>query len=242
MNLQSNRTVRELAVEIPGATRIFEKVGIDYCCGGKSSLADACAKAGVAVKEMLTTLQSAATAPLPSEELNFQEASLSELIQHILDKHHVFARNELQRLEALLNTVCIAHGLNHPELVQLRVLFETLCAELGAHMRKEEVVLFPYVIGMEDAVRNTRPIAAAPFGTVSNPVRRMMMEHDHAGDLLKKMRQLTLEYTTPSTACISYKTLYQALEELEKDLHQHIHLENNILFPRAVELEDTFSK
>ena len=242
MNLEPNRTVRELAVEIPGATRLFEKVGIDYCCGGQRSLADACSKAGVPVKEIISSLKSAVASHLPCEEPNFLTATLSELIGHIHDKHHVFTKTELTRLEDLINKVCIAHGLNHPELIQLKVLFETLCAELGAHMRKEEVVLFPFVIGMEDAVRNSRPFVTPPFVTVANPVRRMMIEHDHAGDLLRKMRQLTFDYTTPSNACLSYKTLFEALDGLEKDLHQHIHLENNILFPRAVELESSFLK
>jgi regulator of cell morphogenesis and NO signaling len=240
MNLQPNRTVRELAVEIPGATRLFEKVGIDYCCGGQRSLADACSRAGVAVKDMITSLESAAVSHAPGEEPNFLTATLGELMAHIVGKHHVFTKSELVRLEALLDRVCIEHGLNHPELVQLRVLFEVLCADLNAHMRKEEITLFPYISAMEDAVRNSRPVTTPPFGTVANPVRRMMMEHDHVGDLLNKMRRLTLDYTTPSNACISYKTLYQALDDLEKDLHQHIHLENNILFPRAVELEDAF--
>jgi len=242
MNLEPNRTVRELAVEIPGATRLFEKVGIDYCCGGQRSLADACSKAGVPVKEVINSLQSAVASDLSGEEPNFVTATLGELIRHIHDKHHVFTKNELTRIEDLINKVCIAHGLNHPELIQLKVLFETLCAELGAHMRKEEVVVFPFVIGMEDAVENSRPFVTPPFVTVANPVRRMMMEHDHAGDLLRKMRQLTLDYTCPSNACLSYKTLYEALDEFEKDLHQHIHLENNILFPRAVELEARLRK
>jgi regulator of cell morphogenesis and NO signaling len=183
-----------------------------------------------------------ATASAPVAEPKFGSATLTELIDHILNKHHVFTKTELTRLEDLLEKVCVAHGLNHPELIQLRVLFETLCAELGAHMRKEEVVLFPYVIAMECALQNSQPMPSPPFGALGNPVRRMMMEHDHAGDLLRKMRQLSLDYTTPSNACMSYKTLYQALVELEKDLHQHIHLENNILFPRAVELEASFLK
>ena len=242
MNLEPNRTVRELAVEIPGATRLFEKAGIDYCCGGQRSLRDACSRAGVPVKDMLNSLQTVVASHSPAVEPNFLTATLGELIDHLVEKHHLFTKTEIDRLEALLNTVCIAHGLNHPELIQLRVLFETLAAELGAHMRKEEVTLFPYIIGMEDAVRNSRSVATPPFGTVANPVRRMMVEHDHAGDLLKKMRQITRNYTTPSNACMSYKTLFQALDELEKDLHQHIHLENNILFPRAVEMEDALEK
>ena len=237
MNLEPNRTVRELALAIPGATRLFEKVGIDYCCGGQQLLADACAKAGVTVEDMMSSLESANTSHAPGEEPNFLTATLAELIDHIVDTHHVFTKAEIGRLRALLSKVCDVHGQNHPELARLRGFFDMLSSELEPHMMKEERILFPFVVGMEVAVRNDRPVWPPPFGTVANPVRMMMMEHDNAGELLKEMRQLTSNYTAPPDACISFQTLYQALDALEKDLHQHIHLENNILFPRAVEME-----
>jgi regulator of cell morphogenesis and NO signaling len=241
MNLEPNRTVRELALEIPGATRLFEKVGIDYCCGGQRSLADACDKAGVTVEDMMSSLDSAKTSHPPGEEPNFLTATLAELIGHIVETHHVFTKAEIGRLRALLNKVCGVHGQNHPELGRLRGFFEILSSELEPHMMKEERVLFPCVIGMEDAVRNERTVERPAFSTVANPVRLMMLEHEKAGSLLEKIRQLTSNYTAPPDACISYQTLYQALDAFEKDLHQHIHLENNILFPRAVEMEETIS-
>jgi len=237
MNIELNKTVRELAVEIPGATRVFEKVGIDYCCGGQKSLADACAQAGVTVEHMMSSLGEAKASQGPGEGPNFLAVSLAELIDHIVSNHHVFTRDEIRRLRALLDKVCSVHYQNHPELLRLRSVFETLAAELEPHMMKEERVLFPYVKMMEAAARDERALPVPPFGTVANPVRMMMMEHDAAGELLKEMRQLASNYVAPPDACISYQTLYEALDAFEKDLHQHIHLENNVLFPRAAETE-----
>jgi regulator of cell morphogenesis and NO signaling len=170
----------------------------------------------------------------PTERaVDFQKLSLTQLITHIVDTHHVFTKSEMSRLRALVTKVIGAHGANHPELLTVGELFQRLCADLEPHMFKEEQVLFPYIIRMEKA----ETVLLAPFGTVKNPIRMMMMEHDTAGDILRKLRAVTSDYRVPSDGCISYQTLYQALQGLEKDLHQHIHLENNVLFPKAVELE-----
>lgn len=235
--MESSTTVRQLAIEVPGATRLFEKAGIDYCCGGQRSLEEACTTAGVTVEEMMTLLASAESNAKTSDARSFFDMSLTKLINHIVDTHHVFTTNEIQRLTELMNKVYGVHLDNHPELANLRTLFEKLVAELTPHMMKEEQVLFPYVMAVEDAALNNRSVQTPPFVMVSNPVRMMMMEHEVAGDLLKEMRKLTSDYKVPENVCISYQTLYQALEEFEKDLHQHIHLENNILFPKAIELE-----
>lgn len=235
MNLAADRTVRELAVEIPSATRVFEKMGIDYCCGGTRSLADACFSAGVDFKDVQMELTLAAHAQV--EGPNLRPTTLENLINHIVVKHHTFTRLELARLNALLEKVCVANGESHRELWQIQALFVELAADLEIHMRKEEQVLFPFVIRMEAAVQQHVPLFPPPFGTVANPVRMMMAEHDRAGELLKEIRRLSANYTPHADACMSYQTLYAALEALEKDLHQHIHLENNILFPRAVAME-----
>jgi regulator of cell morphogenesis and NO signaling len=223
MNLESNNTVRELAQAIPGATRVFEKVGIDYCCGGHRLLTEACATAKVNVEDVMQSLKLAAESNSFGEEPDF--STLTELIDHIIDTHHVFTRTEIVRLRALVNKVCGVHGQNNPELESVRTLFETLSLELEPHMMKEELVLFPYVKVMEAAVLGQRSFMSPPFGTVRNP------------EILKEIRRVTSNYTVPGDVCIGYQTLYQALEALEKDLHQHIHLENNVLFPRAVEME-----
>ena len=234
----SIRTVREVALELPQATRVFEKLGIDYCCGGDRPLTDACASAGVEVGNVLRMLEEVGSAGLPENgSLDFQRASLTELITHILDKHHVYTKQEMIRLEALLSKVIGAHGANHPELPGIGELFQQLCADLTPHMFKEEQILFPYIVEMESAAQQNRLAPFAPFGTVSNPIRMMMTEHETVGEILRELRASSSDYTVPADGCISYQTLYQALDAFEKDLHQHIHLENNILFPRAIEME-----
>jgi regulator of cell morphogenesis and NO signaling len=238
MQFNDTKTVREIAIEVPGATRVFEKMGIDYCCGGAKPLAEACLSAGVTVKEVAQSLeqfQSMNQAMAGSKD--WQSESLASLITHIHDKHHVFTREEMARIEPLLAKVCSVYGETRPELLQIQALFAELRRELLLHMMKEENILFPYVVELEAAVSARLSAPVPMFGTVRNPVRMMMTEHDGAGDLLRRIRQLSNDFNPPADACVSYRTLYGALEELERDLHQHIHLENNILFPGAVKLE-----
>lgn len=235
---ETTKTVREYALEIPAATRIFEKLGIDYCCGGGKSLADACAQAGLAVEQVLGSLETEARSDEAFTVNEWHWASQAELIAHIVEKHHAFTREELVRLDALLAKVCGVHGQNHPELFHIQNQFGKLRGELESHMLKEERALFPYIVQMEKAAVANQPLPAPPFGTVRNPVRVMMTEHDAAGYILGRMREASSDYTIPADGCISYQTLYSALAALEADLHQHIHLENNILFPRAAEQED----
>lgn len=238
MILSSDRTVRDVVLELPQATRVFEKLKIDYCCGGDRPLGEACATVGLKVENLERMLAEAGQAEAQgNDSLDFQKATLSELVGHILDKHHVYTKEEMARLEPLIDKVIAAHGENHPELRKLGELFQELCADLKPHMLREEQILFPYIVEMEMSALQNRPAPFAPFGTVSNPIRMMMMEHDAVGDLLRELRAVSSSYTVPADGCISYQTLYQALEAFEGDLHQHIHLENNILFPRAIELE-----
>lgn len=236
--LDPTKTVREFVLGTPNAARIFEKMKIDYCCGGNKSLEDACATAGVEVEELERLFAvTAQTDPTHHSAVDFQQVTLTDLIGHILASHHVYTKDEMARLQPLIAKVIAAHGENHAELTQLGELFAQLCADLTPHMFKEENVLFPYIEELEASLLQKQAAPFAPFGTVTNPIRMMMMEHDTAGEILREMRALSSEYAVPADGCISYQTLYQALEVFEKDLHQHIHLENNILFPRAVELE-----
>jgi regulator of cell morphogenesis and NO signaling len=228
------KTVREAAVRIPNATRVFEKTKIDYCCGGDQLLGAACARAGVDLQTLEKMLETGA-GPAPTTAVDFK--SVAELVQYILDKHHVYTKDEMQRLEALAEKVVSAHGANHTELLRVRELMEQMFAELKGHMFKEEQILFPFIIQLEQSVRQKGPAPFAPFGTVNNPIRMMMFEHDSAGEILRELRQLSSDYKTPDDACMSYQTFYRTLEELELDLHQHIHLENNLLFPKALRLE-----
>jgi regulator of cell morphogenesis and NO signaling len=239
--INSGMTVREVAMELPQSTRLFEKLRIDYCCGGHLPLATACASAGVDVDDVMAMLgevtQSEATGAL-----DFQNAPLPELITHILDTHHVFTKSEMERLQLLTDKVIGAHAANHPELLHLNELWQRLCADLKPHMFKEEQILFPYMIAMAQAADHKGAAPFAPFGTVNNPIRMMMREHDTAGEVMRELRTVTSDYEAPADACISYQTLYQALENFERDLHQHIHLENNILFPKALAMESTLNR
>lgn len=236
--ISSSMKVRDVAINSPHATRVFEKLKIDYCCGGDRQLGEACATAGVdfeALEQML-----AETNPLVNESKpDFQRLSPAELIKYILDTHHVFTKTEMARLEPLTAKVVSAHGENHSELLAVKTLLRQLCDDLTHHMFKEEQVLFPFIVKLEQSRLQDRRAPFAPFGTVNNPIRMMMMEHDTAGEILREVRLLTSDFTVPADGCLSYQTLYQALEAFEQDLHQHIHLENNILFPKAIGLEQS---
>jgi regulator of cell morphogenesis and NO signaling len=238
MTVDTAKTVRERAVELPSAIRVFEKFGIDYCCGGHRTLEQACTVSKSEVDAVLTALTAAENSRAETQTTNWSEAPLADLMAHIMNKHHAYVRQELPRLGALATKVATKHGPNHPETTQVQEICEALSDELTTHLMKEEQVLFPYVERMEEAVIEKRPNAQSScFGTVQNPVRMMMMEHDSAGEALRQLRALTNDYKAPQDACMSFQALYKGLEEFEADLHQHIHLENNILFPRAIAME-----
>ena len=241
--ITTDTTVRDLAMELPQSTRLFEKLKIDYCCGGNKSLAQACASAGVDVHNVMEMLAEVTQSRSPDDGvLDFQNVSLTELITHIIHTHHFFTKSELDRLQLLAGKVLAAHGGNHPELVHLGELLTRLSADLKPHMFKEELILFPFIMAMAAAADQKVAVPFAPFGTVNNPIRMMMREHDTAGQILRELRSLTSDYKVPGDACVSYQTLYQALENFEMDLHQHIHLENNILFPKAIDLENRLNR
>lgn len=238
MKVMTAKTVREVAVENPAATRIFERFGIDYCCGGNQILEQACERAGVSLDEVLDSLEMEEESARASRQTrDWQSEPLSALIAHIQNTHHKFTREETVRLTALLQKVCSVHGKNHPELFEIQSIFAGLAQELAMHLMKEERVLFPYIVRMEEAVIQQEPLLPAPFGTVENPVAMMEHEHDSAGNALRSMRMASGDFAPPADACVSYQTLYKALAAFEADLHQHIHLENNLLFPRAIAME-----
>ena len=235
MSVTTEKTLRDLVLENPAAPRVFERLGIDYCCGGGATLEQACAAAGIPVNEVLVWLEAAADKEAPSRD--WRSEPLAELIAHISETYHRFVREEIARLGPLFDKVCRVHGAKHPELENLRSTFAGLAAELTTHLMKEEMVLFPYVIRMEESVVAREPILPPPFGSVRNPVQMMRHEHDGAGEALRELRRNSQNYTAPEDGCVSFRELYRALAEFEADLHQHIHLENNILFPRSVEME-----
>lgn len=242
MSITAEKTVRELALESPTAPRVFESFGIDYCCGGNRPLHEACRVANVQVDRVLDALVIAArsTHRVPTRDWTWEP--LGELISHISRTHHKYTRDEIARLIPLLEKVASKHGANHPELFEIRDTFQALAQELTTHLMKEEMILFPYVIRMEEAIVAREPVLPPPFGTVQHPVSMMEHEHDDAGIALASMRRASHDYSAPADACPSYTALYMALQQFEADLHRHIHLENNLLFPRAISMERECSK
>ena len=220
MNINPDvKSVGELALEVPHAIAILEKWKIDYCCHGNQSVTDACARAGVSVSELLTAIGGDRSV---DEDRKWQNEPLTELTKYIVDTHHVFTREIVETIRVLADKVAMRHGGNHPEVIAVNTLAQALCDELVPHMFKEEHVLFP---------------AIEAGAVVEAPIRMMMLEHESAGELLAKLRDTTNNYTLPADACLSFRALYERLTDLEHDLHIHIHIENNVLFPRALTLE-----
>jgi regulator of cell morphogenesis and NO signaling len=240
MTVDTNRTVRELAVELPYATRIFESLGIDYCCGGKRPLGEACAQSRVAVETVVQQLELAEAGVQDSREArasNWAKESVPGIIDRILKQHHAYVREESPRLQQVFAKVASKHGENHPEVLRARELFDQLAEELAVHLMKEEQILFPYILRMDESQLSKEPMPPSCFGTVRNPIAMMMSEHDGAGELLKQIRKETGDLKAPADACVTFQSLYRDVLAFEADLHQHIHLENNILFPRALAME-----
>ncbi len=222
---------------MPVSIRIFEAWRIDYCCGGRTPLSVACAAAGKSVGEFIAAVEAAATIP-DSAARDWSSASLSAVSTHIVDTYHRYTREELATIAPLADKVLSVHGERRPELAEVVTLVRELTADMLPHMLKEEQILFPYVEQVERAASSG---AAAPtpfFGTVKNPVRMMMLEHDRVGELIARLRKVTEDYTAPPSACFSYRELYRRLADLELRTHEHIHMENNMYFPRAVALEE----
>jgi regulator of cell morphogenesis and NO signaling len=230
------QTVREIALEQPSSIRVFEHYGIDYCCGGRKPLAEACAVSGVEVDAVIAALEAAATIAAARIE-DWQQKPLKELAAHIIATHHAYVKRELPRLAELAQKVVNRHGATRAELPAIQSALAKLDEELTQHLAKEEAVLFPYIVQLEHARAAGTSRPASCFGTVANPIAMMTQEHEAAGTLLAEMRRLSGNFTTPEEGCPTYHAFYDGLREFEQDLHQHIHLENNILFPRAIEME-----
>jgi regulator of cell morphogenesis and NO signaling len=230
MVISEEKTIGELAAEVPGAARVFEKYGIDYCCGGKHPIRAACQERGIALEALKEELEQAtASQPEPADR-DWNAAPLRDLIGHILLRHHACLRSALPRIEELFAKVVSIHGERQPVLFQVREIFTALHEELDTHMMKEDLLLFPAIGKLESG-------SHPPVSSIDRPIHRMEDEHESADRALVEMRRLTRDYAIPDFACSSYRALFAALRELECDLHRHIHLENNILFPRAEKLE-----
>lgn len=231
-------TVRDIALEQPASIRVFERFGIDYCCGGRKPLAEACQEKSVEPAAVLEAIAEA-VAGGGEQPRDWAAEKLEAICNQIVEKHHAYVRAELPRLEMFAQKVVSRHGDTHAELPQIQELIASMGEELLQHMGKEELVLFPYIAKLERNLAECGPRPLGCFGAVRNPIRVMMAEHDAAGEAMARMRALSNGFTPPVGACPTYRGFYQALAEFEKDLHQHVHLENNILFPPAIELDES---
>jgi regulator of cell morphogenesis and NO signaling len=237
MQTTTEKTVREIAVENPASIRVFETLGIDYCCGGNRTLSEACARVKVEVDRVRDLLDRAARDSEAQSTPEWGDQPLHALIDHIVGHHHANVRSEIPRIESLLSNVVAKHGAALPELIRVLALFGEVGQELSTHMLKEEQVLFPYIAKMEQAAMRDDHLPPAFFGSVARPIANMIADHEDAGALLAQIRELANGYAAPAGACPSLFGLYVGLEKFERDLFHHVHLENNILFPRAIEME-----
>ncbi len=236
----TTQTVRDIALEQPSSIRVFEQFGIDYCCGGRKPLSEACTAGKLEIGAVIAALEAAAKTP----ELDIEDwagKSLESLSQHIVTTHHAFVKRELPRLALIAAKVVNRHGATKPELPLIAGTLARLDAELTQHLTKEETVLFPYISNLEHAVATGAEKPHSCFRTIANPIAMMTQEHDAAGMLLAELRHLSHNFMTPDDACPTFHAFYDGLKEFEQDLHQHIHLENNILFPNAIELEQALN-
>ncbi len=231
--IEARMTVGELVAQRISRARVFERFGIDYCCGGKTPLIEACANGDVELNDVLEALREAEAHSPSDQEKDWSQESMSALVDHILATHHAFLREELPRLVELTEKVVAAHSERHPEVRLVREVCLSLKNELEMHMGKEEEILFPMVKQIDSG----RIGAAGHCGSVVNPIQVMEQEHDNAGKALARLRDLTNGFVPPEDACVTYRALLDGLAGLEADLHLHIHKENNILFPKAIRAE-----
>ncbi|MFZ4591574.1 MAG: iron-sulfur cluster repair di-iron protein [Ignavibacteria bacterium] len=235
MNFTTQNTLAEIVKSDFRTARVFENHNLDFCCKGNRALAEACIEQKLDANEILSEVTSVCT------EKNSEKDSASwkteELVNHILNTHHVYVKRMLPVILAHSQKVSEVHGKNHAEVKEIAEIFERIHNELSSHLMKEERMLFPIILQLSEMEKNNSKMEVSPFGSIQNPIDVMEREHVEAGEGFYKIRELSNNYNPPEDACTTYKILYQELNEFEQDLHTHIHLENNILFPKAVELE-----
>jgi regulator of cell morphogenesis and NO signaling len=234
-----NKTLGEIVAQDWHKAHVLKKYGLDFCCGGKRSLKEACTKKGLDVTLIENELQQMDHAPT-HRPLPFGDWSLDFLADYIVNTHHSYVRKNLPEIRSYAEKVLKVHGKEHPELLRIYQLIEDINEELTPHMFKEENILFPYIKELIAAKNNSNPKPVPHFGTVQNPIQMMETEHEEVGNQLMEIRELTLNFSLPEGACTTYNLLYKLLREFETDMHSHIHLENNILFPKALNIEKQF--
>lgn len=233
MNITEQTIIGDLVAEDYRTAAVFRDHGIDFCCNGKRNIAEACEKQnlepGTLIKSLIQSVQHVSEAAI-----DFRSWPPDLLADYIEKKHHRYVTTGIGEIQPLLNKVIMVHGAAHPELNEIGTLFDESALELTIHMKKEEMILFPYIRKM--VVAGSGPVEA-PFKTIQSPIAMMMKEHNAEGERFRKISELSNNYTPPADACNTYRVTYALLKEFEQDLHMHIHLENNILFIRAAEME-----
>ncbi len=235
MEITETTQVADLATRFPATIKVFQKRGIDFCCGGKRTLAEVGRGGGVDIALLRTDLEAAITTA-PEDTAQLTEMPLGELTRYIVGRYHDLLREEFPRMGQMMAKVLGVHGERHLELARVAQTLRELEDDMLPHMLKEEHALFPFISRMAVAETGDAPLRA-PVGSVQNPIRMMEMEHEAVGVLLLELRRLTSGFTPPEGACNTFRGLYHAFAELERDTHEHIHVENNILHPRALALE-----
>jgi regulator of cell morphogenesis and NO signaling len=238
---EGDETLGQIAAKDLRKAEVFKKYDLDFCCGGKKTVKEACAEKGIDVTKVEQELQQADKQAVSSRPLPYNDWSVDFLADYIMNTHHTYVRKNLPDLSAYAQKVFHVHGSHHPELQKVLELVETVNTDLSSHLTKEERILFPYVKHLAAVKKGTQALGENPFGSVQNPINMMEMEHEIAGKAMEELRTVTNNYTLPEDACASYSLLYRMLDEFEDDLHTHIHLENNILFPKAISLEKELS-
>lgn len=234
MSISMETTIGQLVIERPNRSRVFQALGIDFCCGGKKPLAQACIEKGLDPQTVRRLLESDLDGPATSDGKDWSKATLTELSNHIEQTHHNYLKRELPRLRMMVRKVAAVHGSHSPWLLDLQSTFEGFANEMEQHTMKEEQVLFPLIRGLEGGPSGPNGRYA---GGVLGPIQVMEAEHEQAGAALAKMRKISNDYVPPMEACNTFRATLAGLEELEAETHRHVHKENSILFPRAAELE-----
>jgi len=236
MNILEHPTIGEWVAEDYRTASVFSKYGIDFCCKGNITLEEACNKKGIDSIEVQHEIDDILNTKT-TQDIDFKSWPIDLLIDYIEKVHHRYVEEKSAALLLYLDKLCKVHGKNHSELFEITEHFKTSTGELAQHMKKEELVLFPFIKKLFNALRTNTAIEHPHFGTVSNPIAMMMNEHDAEGERFREIAKLTNDYDPPSDACETYKVTFAMLKEFEQDLHKHIHLENNIVFPKAKEME-----
>jgi len=236
----TQKEIGQFVAEDYRTAAIFSKYKIDFCCIGNRTVTDACEKKGIDSNLIMEEIN-AVLNNKSGETIDYKSWPIDLLIDYIEKKHHRYVEEKIPVLRQFLDKLCRVHGERHPELLKINELFSASAGELAAHMKKEELILFPFIKQLVKAKLENGAVQSPQFGTVENPIAMMKHEHDNEGERFRKIAELTDNYNPPADACNTYKVTFSMLDEFEKDLHLHIHLENNILFPKAVKLEKLFA-